>query len=103
MPVEAMLNSMTYYELLHWLMLESIDPIGPARDDLRHAMVGARLNNLWVSKDKHAFGPEDEKVNAGTFYAKAYERSAKARGLVPEFDRDKFWQKFKLSAVVEKE
>lgn len=88
-----MLESMSYYELLHWLWLEQIDPVGPKRADLRHAIVGARLHNDWVSKDKDAKKPKD--LMAGEWYRQAYETSAKKRGVMPEFDGPKFWANFK--------
>lgn len=90
MPVGEMLQRVSQCELMYWLMLQSIDPAGEGRSDLRHAISTSALVNMQIQKRRDKTKPKD--FMAGVLLRKQHKRDAARRGLVPEWDGKAFWR-----------
>lgn len=95
-----MLESMTTLELNYWLVLESIDPVGPRRSDLQHAVTATTLYNLQVDRKDRV--KDFAKFNAGEILQEAYRESAKRRGVVSdEWNAQAWWSNIDKFVVKE--
>ena len=89
MPVGEMLQRISHHELMHWMLLQSIDPAGEGRADLRAAISTSALVNTQVSKKRDLTKPKD--FLTGELLRKQHRKSAAKRGLLPEWDAKAWW------------
>jgi len=92
-PVEWVLQNVSNDELMHWFVLQSVDPSGEARADLRDAITASAFVNTQVTKKKDLTKPKD--FLAGELLRKQHRKSAAQRGIITDWDARKFWQNFK--------
>lgn len=88
MPVGLMLQSMSHYELVHWIALEAIDPGGEGRADLRAAIGTLAFVNTQITGKKK---PKLQDFMASEWIRKGYEKSAAQRGAAPAWNAKKWW------------
>lgn len=87
-----LLPSISNAELTYHLLLQSFDPVGPERDDLRAAISTSSLVNTQIPKKKDYTKPKD--FLTGEFLRKHHRRSMGERGVKPEWDKQKFWKRW---------
>lgn len=100
MTVGEMLERMSHVELTYWLILESIDPSGVYRDDLRSAHQTAVLVNLQIPGKHKKTEPKDFLLS--DLLRKQHERSMRVRGMKERFDRKAFFQNIASIALPRK-
>ena len=86
MSVGEMLRTTSNTELMYWMALQTIDPIGEERADLRSGIIAATVHNANVSKKKDLKQPTDFMP----FYKAPVE---------PEFDKVGFFENLDKFAV----
>ena len=91
-PVGELMDRMTHAELLYHLVLDSLDPTGDEREDLRVAMQTSNLVNIQISGKKKT-KPGDFLL--GAMFKKNRDKTAQNMGLKKKFDRVSFFTNLK--------
>ena len=92
MPVGELMDRMSHTELLYHLVLDSLDPTGDARDDLRAAMQTSNLVNVQITGKKKT-QPSDFLLDK--MLKKSRDKAAEKWGLKKKFDRVAFFSNLK--------
>ncbi len=95
MPIGVLVQSMTQWELTHWLALQDLYPSGEKRADMRMAIQTAALVNIHLPKKSKGVKPEDYMVQ--TMLEK--EAAKKLRGSSSGFDKKAFFARIESIAV----
>lgn len=88
MPVGALVESMTYWEWLHWMAREAITPGGETRQDMRMALLTSEFVNTQIPSKRDKTTPERYMIGRKLLEAarERYER-ATASVLTPWADK----------------